>query len=157
MPDSGHPLFVFMQTHGRRRSESGFTLIELLIVFAIVGILGSLAVAGYRMVRLRAAEASALTSLQAINQAQFVFSQTCGNKRFSPTLAGGVAQPGPADCNGTATEMDYISTAVPAQPGTTGNRRFGTTAAGTVFQNASATPVYADMAAGGTATTTPIQ
>ena len=79
----------------RRAGESGFTLVELLIVFAIVGILASLAVAGYRLVRVRAAEASALTSLRAINEAQFVFSQTCGNQRFSPTLAG-LAAPSPA-------------------------------------------------------------
>ena len=71
------------------------------------------------------------------------------------TTAGAPA--GPNDCNGTATQMDYLSTAVPAQPGQTGNRRFGVTAAGTVFQNATGAPTYADMAAGGTAATTPIQ
>jgi prepilin-type N-terminal cleavage/methylation domain-containing protein len=80
-----------MQTHSRpgRRpaSRAGFTLIELLIVMAIVGILGAVAVAGYRQLRARAGEAAAITALQAINQAQFAFSQTCGNQRFAPTLA----------------------------------------------------------------------
>ncbi|MEX2661719.1 MAG: prepilin-type N-terminal cleavage/methylation domain-containing protein [Vicinamibacterales bacterium] len=69
------------------RIPRGFTLVELLIVMAIVGILGALAVAGYREVRARAGEASAITSLEAINQAQFAFSQTCGNQRFAPNLA----------------------------------------------------------------------
>ncbi|HVL70092.1 MAG TPA: type II secretion system protein [Vicinamibacterales bacterium] len=74
--------------------SSGFTLIELLIVMAIVGILASAAVVGARYARVRAAEASAVSSLQAINHAQFVFAQTCGNQRFSPTLAGlGVPSP----------------------------------------------------------------
>ena len=77
---------------------------------------------------------------------------------YDVTLAtSGVAVAGPADCNGTATELDYLSTAAPAQPGSTGNRYFGVTAAGTVFQNSSAAPSFADMAAGGSATSTPIQ
>ena len=78
----------------RRGSSRGFTLVELLIVIAIVGILASLAIAGYRMVRVRGAEAAAITALGAVNQAQFAFSQTCGNQRYSPTLAGlGVPMP----------------------------------------------------------------
>jgi prepilin-type N-terminal cleavage/methylation domain-containing protein len=69
------------------RTPRGFTLVELLIVMAIVGILGALAVAGYRQARARAGEAAAISALQAINQAQFAFSQTCGNQRFAPNLA----------------------------------------------------------------------
>lgn len=61
---------------------------ELLIVLAIVGILAALAVAGYRMTRVRAAEAGAISALQAVNHAQFAYAQTCGNQRFAPTLAG---------------------------------------------------------------------
>ena len=42
----------------------------------------------------RGAEASAIAALRAINQAQFAFSQTCGDQRYSPTLAGlGVPAP----------------------------------------------------------------
>lgn len=86
-----------MQTHTpdrRRPVTAGFTLVELLIVLAIVGVLGALAVAGYRQLRARAGETAAVTALQAINQAQFAFSQTCGDQRYSPTLAGlGVPAP----------------------------------------------------------------
>ncbi len=61
---------------------------------AIIGILAALATAGYRMVRVRGAEAAAITAMGAVNQAQFAFSQTCGNQRYSPTLAGlGVKHP----------------------------------------------------------------
>jgi prepilin-type N-terminal cleavage/methylation domain-containing protein len=76
---------------------------------------------------------------------------------YNVTLGTAGAPAGPNDCNGTGTEMDYIATSSPAQAGQTGNRFFGVTAAGTVFQNATVAPAYADMAAGGTATTTPIQ
>lgn len=71
-----------------RRSTSGFTLVELLIIIAIVGILAAISMAGYRHARLTGSETAAITALAAINQAQFSFAQTCGNQRYSPTLAG---------------------------------------------------------------------
>lgn len=69
------------------RHSEGFTLIELLIVVAIVGILLSVSMAIYRSARIRAGETSAISTLQAINQAQFAFAQLCGNQRYAPTLA----------------------------------------------------------------------
>ena len=74
--------------HRLARRSAGFTLVELLIVMAIVAVLAALAVAGYRHARVTAAEGAAIAALQAINQAQFTFSQTCGNQKYSPTLAG---------------------------------------------------------------------
>ena len=76
-------------------TNAGFTLVELLIVVAVVGLLAALATAGYRHARVTAAEAVARAALQSINQAQFVFAQTCGDQRYSPTLAGlGLPAPG---------------------------------------------------------------
>jgi type IV pilus assembly protein PilA len=75
--------------------QRGFTLIELLIVVAVLGILFSVLMAGHHYARMRGAEASAMTTLQAINQAQFAFMQTCGNQRYAPTLAS-LGRPVPA-------------------------------------------------------------
>jgi prepilin-type N-terminal cleavage/methylation domain-containing protein len=76
---------------------------------------------------------------------------------YNVTLAPGPATVGPLDCNGAATQLDYYASAVPGSLGNTGNRRFGVTASGTVFQSSTAVPSFADMSAGGSATTTPIQ
>lgn len=77
------------------RDARGFTLIELLIVIVIIGILLSVAMAGYRQSRIRGAEAVAIASLESINQAQFAFFQTCGDQRYAPTLSSlGVPVPG---------------------------------------------------------------
>lgn len=66
---------------------AGFTLVELLIVLSIIGILASVSMATYRHSRVTAGEAAAVTTLHAINQAQFTFAQLCGNQRYAPTLA----------------------------------------------------------------------
>jgi prepilin-type N-terminal cleavage/methylation domain-containing protein len=71
----------------RHPSSSGFTLIELLIVLAIVALLATIGMVGFRQARIRTAEASAVSTLNSINQAQFLFMQTCGKNRYAPSLA----------------------------------------------------------------------
>jgi type IV pilus assembly protein PilA len=68
------------------RDSRGFTLIELLLVMLILGILLTISLANYKQARLRGAEASAIGSLSAINQAQFAYMHTCGNQKFAPRL-----------------------------------------------------------------------
>jgi prepilin-type N-terminal cleavage/methylation domain-containing protein len=58
---------------------------------------------------------------------------------YNVTLASSGGAAGPLDCNGTATELTYYASAIPAQFGTTGNRSFATSQASTIWQNS--TPV----------------
>jgi len=69
------------------RDSRGFTLVELLLVLLILGVLLTISIANYRQARLRGAEASAIGSMSAINQAQYAYMQTCGNQRFAPSLS----------------------------------------------------------------------
>src|SRR5687768_1409543 len=54
---------------------------------------------------------------------------------YSITIASAGAGAGPADCNGTATEVDYYATAAPTGVGSTGTRGFSVSSAGTIFQD----------------------
>jgi prepilin-type N-terminal cleavage/methylation domain-containing protein len=83
----------------RMADSRGFTLIELLIVVAIIGTLSAIAMAGYRIGRVRANEGAAVRALHAINQAQILFSQTCGDQRYASTLAS-LAIPAPSTGEG---------------------------------------------------------
>jgi type IV pilus assembly protein PilA len=80
---------------------------------------------------------------------------------YDVALASAGAAAGPDDCNGTATELNYYSSAVAADPGTTGNRAFAVTAVGTVWEkidDAGATaPTFAEMQAAPTLAVRPIQ
>ena len=73
--------------HSRPCGSRGFTLIELLIVVAIVGILASISMGIYVHARVQGNEASAIATLEAVNQAQFAFAQTCGRQHYAATLA----------------------------------------------------------------------
>ena len=51
----------------------------------------------------------------------------------------GGAAAGPNDCNGTATNVTYYTTAIPTSPASTGNRAFASNQAGAIWQNVAAT------------------
>ena len=53
--------------------------------------------------------------------------------------AGAGANPGPVDCNGTATVTAFYATAVPLTFGTTGTRSFATNASSSIWYQAAAT------------------
>ena len=100
MPTIGRDLTSYNQlSNVRRFDSSGFTLLELLIVVIIVALLASVAMVGYRQTRIRGAEAAAVGTLNTINQAQFLFMQTCGKRRYAPTLVA-LGTPAPGDQHG---------------------------------------------------------
>jgi type IV pilus assembly protein PilA len=74
---------------------------------------------------------------------------------YTVTLASNGGNAGPNDCNGTATELSYYASAVPATLGTTGQRGFATNQAGTVWQDTTGAAPTEPFAVGGTVS--PIQ
>jgi type IV pilus assembly protein PilA len=68
------------------RNQAGFTLIELLIVTVVIGIVTAIAIPGLLRARITGNEASAISSLRAVINAQSVFAASCGNGLYAQTL-----------------------------------------------------------------------
>jgi prepilin-type N-terminal cleavage/methylation domain-containing protein len=73
---------------------------------------------------------------------------------FTYVLAAGLGgAPGPADCNGTATDVTYYLTATPVSFSSTGNRAFATNQAGGIWQNQGVAPPTEPFTPGPTVST----
>jgi prepilin-type N-terminal cleavage/methylation domain-containing protein len=69
-----------------REPEGAFTLIELLIVIGVIAILFAIAVPWLLNARMAANEASVISALGAINNAQALYKEVCGKGRYAATL-----------------------------------------------------------------------
>ena len=70
---------------GRAQTAGGFSLIELLIVVAVILIIAAIAIPNFLRSKMRANEASAVSSLRSITTAEVVYSSTY-NIGYSATL-----------------------------------------------------------------------
>ncbi len=66
--------------------DCGFTLIELLCVVGLIGIISAIALPSLIRARMAGNEASAISSLRAIGNAQSTFAASCGSGFYAPTL-----------------------------------------------------------------------
>jgi prepilin-type N-terminal cleavage/methylation domain-containing protein len=85
-----------LEVVGRLRNSDGFTLLEMLVVAAVVAVLAGAAIVGYRQAKIRAGEASAVSALRSLNQAQIIYLHSCGKQRYAPTLVA-LGTPAPGD------------------------------------------------------------
>jgi type IV pilus assembly protein PilA len=80
---------------GDGAGSDGFTLIELLIVVGVISLLAAVAIPWVLSARSSANEASAIASLEAINDAQALYREVCGRGRYAPHLPA-LGQPVPS-------------------------------------------------------------
>jgi type IV pilus assembly protein PilA len=90
-----------------KRAKNGFTLIELLIVIAIILIIAAIAIPNLLRARMQANEASAVTSIHALNTAEISYSSSFPTLGFSAALAD-LGDGGVTPCAGSPTASCYI-------------------------------------------------
>lgn len=142
----------------KRNRQRGFTLIELLIVVTIILIIAAFTIPKLTKSTIPAHEASAIASIQAVNESEMIYASSHPDVGFTADLAtlGGNSQSGgtgtidnnlasgrksgytftytPGEkVNGAI--RSYTITAVPDQVGTTGDRRFYSDESGEVHYN----------------------
>jgi type IV pilus assembly protein PilA len=70
----------------KHSKQKGFSLIELLIVVAIILIIAAIAIPNFLSARMSANEASAVSSIHAVNTAEITFSSVFPTTGYSATL-----------------------------------------------------------------------
>jgi Tfp pilus assembly protein PilE len=84
----------------------------MLVVATVVALLAAAAMVGYRQAKIRAGEASAVSALRSLNQAQFLYMQSCGKQRYAPTLVA-LGTPAPGDEHGFVSADLAVSDPLP--------------------------------------------
>lgn len=143
------------------KNEKGFSLIELLIVVVVIGIIAAIAIPNLLSSRRSSNEASAISALRTIHQAQLTYQSTVGAGNFAGNTAFGDAsgltalrdnnlvdsvlgsgtksgynfQTGSRPKSSTEPATFWASTAPTTASGVTqtGTRRFGITLQGVIY------------------------
>ena len=89
------------------RPQKGFSLIELLIVVAIILIIAAIAIPNLLRARMQANEASAVTSIHAINTAEISFSASYSTVGYAASLLA-LGNGGTSPCAGSASAACYL-------------------------------------------------
>ncbi|HEX2331476.1 MAG TPA: prepilin-type N-terminal cleavage/methylation domain-containing protein [Candidatus Angelobacter sp.] len=91
------------------RTSNGFSLVELMVVVMVILVIAAIAIPSFVHARMKANEASAVSSLNAIRTAEFMYSEVYPEEGFAPTLV--ALGPNSTDCthpskNGACLLMD---------------------------------------------------
>jgi prepilin-type N-terminal cleavage/methylation domain-containing protein len=78
--ESAHPAGT------RRNRNCGFSLVEALVVVMIILVISAIAIPGFVQARMKANEASAVSSMRTIRAAEILYAQTYPETGFSKTL-----------------------------------------------------------------------
>src|SRR5262249_52334232 len=100
MPEFGRRLHM-------KQREKGFSLIELLIVVAIILIIAAIAIPNLLRARMQANEASAVSSMHAVNTAEISYTTLFPTVGFAPSLLA-LGDGGTSPCAGTSDASCYL-------------------------------------------------
>jgi type IV pilus assembly protein PilA len=94
-----------------KQRQKGFSLIELLIVVAIILIIAAIAIPNLLRARMQANEASAVSSIHAINTSEISYSTLFPTVGFAPSLLA-LGDGGTSPCPGTAAASCFIDSSL---------------------------------------------